>query len=290
MVTIFGYAKINLTLDILGVRDDGYHEIATVMQSLALRDELTLRQRAEGISLRVDVPGLETDARNLAYRAAALLIEECGIRGGVHIDIVKRVPVAAGLAGGSADAAAALHGMNELYGLGLTNEELCGFGARIGSDIPFSLTGGTVFATGRGEIMERLSDFPETAVLLAKPPVAVSTPWAYRSYDAHPPEKHPDNAAFLQALARGDVHACARLAVNVLQPVTEAAHPVIADYRARMRTGGAACAMMSGSGPTVFGLFADAAAAAHTAEAFRRETDAEVHLTRTAKMTMIKRT
>ena len=231
MVTIFGYAKINLTLDILGLRDDGYHEIATVMQSLALKDTLTLRRREEGIGLSVDVPGLESDERNLAYRAAALLIEACGVRGGVDIDIVKRIPVAAGLAGGSADAAATLRGMNALYDLGLTDEELCGFGAPIGSDIPFSIMGGTVFATGRGEVMRRLADFPETPVL---------------------------------------------------EPVTEAAHPVIAAYRARMRRGGAVCAMMSGSGPTVFGLFADADAAVRTFETFRAETDAEVHLTRTA--------
>jgi len=283
MVTIFGYAKINLTLDILGLRDDGYHEIATVMQSLALRDTLTLRRREEGISLSVDVPGLEADERNLAHRAAALLIEACGVRGGVDIDIKKRIPIAAGLAGGSADAAATLRGMNELYDLGLTDEELCGYGARLGSDIPFSIMGGTVFATGRGEVMRRLADFPETHVVLAKPPVAVSTPWAYRSYDAHPPEEHPDNAAFLEALAHGDIDACARLAGNVLEPVTEAAHPVIADYRARMRAGGAICAMMSGSGPTVFGLFTDADAAARTYETFRAETDAEVHLTRTAR-------
>jgi len=282
MVTIFGYAKINLTLDILGLRDDGYHEIATVMQSLALKDTLTLRRREEGIGLSVDVPGLESDERNLAYRAAALLIEACGVRGGVDIDIVKRIPVAAGLAGGGGGGGGAMWGGGGMGGVGVTDEELCGFGARIGSDIPFSIMGGTVFATGRGEVMRRLADFPETTVLLAKPPVAVSTPWAYRSYDAHPPEQHPDNAAFLEALARGDAASCAKLAVNVLEPVTEAAHPVIAAYRARMRRGGAVCAMMSGSGPTVFGLFADADAAVRTFETFRAETDAEVHLTRTA--------
>lgn len=282
MVTVFGRAKINLTLDILGVRDDGYHEIATVMQSLALADTLTLSRRTEGIALHVDVPGLTADAQNLAYRAAALIMAECGVRGGVHIDIRKRIPIAAGLAGGSADAAATLRGMNALYDLRCTDAELCALGARLGSDIPFSLVGGTVLATGRGEVMERLFDFPETVVLLAKPPVAVSTPWAYRAYDAHPPDAHPDNAAFLQALARSDVRACAALAVNVLEPVTEAAHPAVADYRARMRAGGALCAVMSGSGPTVFGLFADAAAADRTAAEFRRETDAEVHLTRTA--------
>ena len=262
MVTIRGRAKINLTLDVLGLRDDGYHEIATVMQSLALADTLTLTREESGIALTVDMPGLETDERNLAWRAAALVIEHCGIRGGVRIDIVKRIPVAAGLAGGSA--------------------ELCALGAQIGSDIPFSLMGGTVFATGRGENMKPLADFPKIHVVLAKPPVDVSTPWAYRAYDAHPPEQRPDNSAFLEALAAGDMTACMRLVGNVLEPVTERAHPIVGDYRSRMYAHGAACAMMSGSGPTVFGLFTEQESAAHTAEEFRRETGAAVYLTQTA--------
>lgn len=282
MVTIIGRAKINLTLDILGLREDGYHEIATVMQSLALADTLTLTQQKEGITLRVDLPGLEADERNLAHRAAALIMNECGVRGGVHIDIVKRIPVAAGLAGGSADAAATLRGMNELYALGLSDEDLCRLGAKLGSDIPFSIMGGTVLATGRGEIMQHLADFPATHVVLAKPSASVSTPWAYRSYDAHPPELHPDNAAFLEALTRGDRTRCIELVCNVLEPVTEAAHPVIGDYRTRMRAHGALCAMMSGSGPTVFGLFAEERAARAAAEDFRSGTDAAVHLTQTA--------
>lgn len=282
MVTILGRAKINLTLDILGLREDGYHEIATVMQSLALADTLTLTQQKEGITLRVDLPGLEEDERNLAHRAAALIMNECGVRGGVHIDIVKRIPVAAGLAGGSADAAATLRGMNELYALGLSDEDLCRLGAKLGSDIPFSIMGGTVLATGRGEIMQHLADFPATHVVLAKPSASVSTPWAYRSYDAHPPELHPDNAAFLEALTRGDRTRCIELVCNVLEPVTEAAHPVIGDYRTRMRAHGALCAMMSGSGPTVFGLFAEERAARAAAEDFRSGTDAAVHLTQTA--------
>lgn len=281
MVTILGRAKINLTLDILGLREDGYHEIATVMQSLALADTLTFSRQEEGITLTVDLPWLEADERNLAHRAAALIMKECGLRGGVHIAIAKRIPVAAGLAGGSADAAATLRGMNELYGIGLSDKELCALGAQLGSDIPFSLVGGTVLATGRGEIMQRLADFPVTSVVLAKPPVSVSTPWAYRSYDAHPPEYHPDNTAFMEALTRGDRAACAHLIGNVLEPVTEAEHPVIGDYRARMRAHGALCAMMSGSGPTVFGLFAQEQTAAAAAEVFGRETDAAVHLTST---------
>ena len=254
MVTIRGRAKINLTLDVLGLRDDGYHEIATVMQSLALADTLTLTREESGIALTVDMPGLETE----------------------------RIPVAAGLAGGSADAAAVLRGMNELYALGLSDAELCALGAQIGSDIPFSLMGGTVFATGRGENMKPLADFPKIHVVLAKPPVDVSTPWAYRAYDAHPPEQRPDNTAFLEALAAGDMTACMRLVGNVLEPVTERAHPIVGDYRSRMYAHGAACAMMSGSGPTVFGLFTEQETAAHTAEEFRRETGAAVYLTQTA--------
>ena len=281
MVTILGRAKINLTLDVLGLRDDGYHEIATVMQSLALADTLILTRQEEEITLRVDLAGLEADERNLAHRAAALIQKECGLRGGVHIDITKRIPVAAGLAGGSADAAATLRGMNELYTLGLSDDELCALGAQLGSDIPFSLMGGTVLATGRGERLHRLADFPVTVVLLAKPPVSVSTPWAYRSYDEHVPVFHPDNASFMDALEHGDRDRCVQLMANVLEPVTEAAHPVIADYRARMRAHGALCAMMSGSGPTVFGLFAEEQAAADAAEVFRKETDAAVHLTHT---------
>lgn len=142
MVTVNGYAKINLLLDILGQREDGYHEIATVMQSLALADTLTLTKQETGITLTVDLPELEADERNLAYRAAALLMRECGVRGGVHIRIDKRIPVAAGLAGGSADAAAALRGVNELYALGQSDTELCRLGAQIGSDVPFSLMEG----------------------------------------------------------------------------------------------------------------------------------------------------
>ena len=281
MVTVNGYAKINLLLDILGQREDGYHEIATVMQSLALADTLTFTKQETGITLTVDLPGLEADERNLAYRAAALLMRECGVRGGVHIRIDKRIPVAAGLAGGSADAAAALRGVNELYALGQSDAELCRLGAQIGSDVPFSLMGGTALATGRGEVLEHLPAAFDLPVVLAKPPVAVSTPWAYRSYDANPPAQHPDCAAFLRALRAGDTAACLRMSANVLEPITEAAHPVVGDYRARLRAAGAACAMMSGSGPTVFGLFTDAGDAARAAEMMRQETDADVHLTHT---------
>jgi hypothetical protein len=281
MVTILGRAKINLTLDILGMRKDGFHEIATVMQSLSLSDTLTLSRQDAGITLTVDTADLETDERNLAYRAAALIMEEYGIKGGVHIDIVKRIPIAAGLAGGSGDAAAVLRGMRTLYSLEISDDKLYELGARLGSDIPFSLLGGTVFATGRGEVMKPLAELPVISVVLAKPLVAVSTAWAYRTYDTQPSAVHPDHDSFLQALQEQDILSCARLCVNVLEPVTERRHPVIAAYRARMRAGGAYCAMMSGSGPTVFGLCPDRMTAERIAEEFRRDTEAEVYVTQT---------
>ncbi|MBQ5501766.1 MAG: 4-(cytidine 5'-diphospho)-2-C-methyl-D-erythritol kinase, partial [Selenomonas sp.] len=169
MVTVEANAKINLTLDILGKRPDGYHEVAMVMQTVGLHDTLTLEKREQGISLNINVPWLKADEKNLAWRAAALVQEEFGLTGGVHIELIKRIPVAAGLAGGSADAAAVLKGMSELYGLNLSDNKLCELGAKLGSDIPFCLLGGTMLATGRGEVLKRLPDMPETWVVLVKP-------------------------------------------------------------------------------------------------------------------------
>ena len=276
-------AKINLCLDVLSRRPNGYHDVEMVMTNIDIADVLEIRELEEKkISLICNNKDLATDETNLIYKAIVLLQKETKRDFGVEVRLEKNIPMEAGMAGGSADAAAALRGMNKLYALGLSDAELCVLGAQIGSDIPFSLMGGTVLATGRGEIMQRLADFPATHVVLATPPVAVSTPWAYRSYDANPPAEHPNNAAFLDALARGDRTRCAGLICNVLEPVTEAEHPVIGDYRARMHAHGALCAMMSGSGPTVFGLFAEEQTAAAAAAAFRQETDAAVHLTRTA--------
>lgn len=275
-------AKINLTLDVLGKRPDGYHEVAMVMQSVALADRVEVRPAAgEGIELECDLPQLGAPERNLAYRAAALLKQRCGLRRGVAIALSKRIPVAAGLAGGSADAAATLRAMNELFALGLSEAALCEIGAEIGSDVPFCILGGTRLATGRGEVLRALAPLPACHVVLAKPAVSVSTAWAYRSYDDARVAAHPDTQAVVRALAARDLTAVAALVCNVLESVTIPAHPVIAEIKARMRRGGALAALMSGSGPTAFALAPDAQCARRIAESLRRMRKVEVLLTET---------
>lgn len=171
-------AKINLALDVLYKRSDGYHEVAMVMQSVALADRVCFCEQAEGIVVSTNIPELDSPA-NLAYRAAVLIVNTCGVRRGVHITLEKRIPLAAGLAGGSTDAAAVLTGLNQLWSLGLTLERLEELAATLGSDVPFCLQGGTVLATGRGEALTPLPALPHSWVVLAKPPVDVSTAWVY---------------------------------------------------------------------------------------------------------------
>lgn len=282
MITVEGNAKINLTLDILGKRPDGYHEVAMVMQSIGLHDTLELSKIPSGIELTLDVPGLEADERNLAWRAARLLLDGEGVKGGVRIALTKRIPIAAGLAGGSADAAAVLRGVNALYELGLTQAELCAYGAKLGSDIPFTIVGGTMLATGRGEVLEALDPVPPFWVVLAKPKISVSTAWAYQHYDEQGAEQHPDNAAIIQAIAKRDRAGIASLLCNVLERVTIKQYPVIAAYKEWMMEKGALASMMSGSGPTVFGLFSAEEEARHAAAFLEEQTDADIFVCQTA--------
>ena len=282
-VEILGHAKINLTLDILGKRPDGFHEVAMVMQTVALADTVTLaRSGTEGVQLSIDVPWLKADEKNLAYRAARLMQETFAERipGGVAIHLAKRIPMAAGLAGGSADAAAVLRGMNELYGLGASEEELCTLGAQLGSDIPFTLLGGTMLATGRGEVLRRLPDFPETFVVLAKPHISVSTAWAYGAYDANPATEPPDNAAMNRALEQGDRKKAASLLNNVLERATIKKYARLTDIKEKMVEAGALASLMSGSGPTLFALAETRAQADAVAEAVRAS-DVDVFVTKT---------
>ncbi len=288
MVTIEANAKINLTLDILGKRPDGYHEVAMVMQTVGLHDTVTLEKRAQGISLNINVPWLKADEKNLAWRAAALVQEEYGLTGGVHIELVKRIPIAAGLAGGSADAAAVLKGMSELYGLNLSAKKLCELGARLGSDIPFCLLGGTMLATGRGEVLKRLPDMPETWVVLVKPRISVSTAWAYQNYDELGAERHPDNEAIQKEIARGSRKGVAKLLCNVLESVTINKYDVIERYKQMMLDKGAMASMMSGSGPTVFALAQNREQAEEIAGFMRREKNADVFVTRTFQLNRMK--
>lgn len=282
MLTVTGEAKINLTLDILGRRDDGFHEVAMVMQSIGLHDTLTLEKTCgPGIELTIDVPGLAADASNLAWRAASLMQTEYGLPGGVCIRLTKRIPIAAGLAGGSTDAAAVLRGMDALYGLHLTSAELARLGATLGSDIPFCLQGGTMLATGRGEILTRLPDLPPVWVVLAKPPISVSTAWAYKTYDASPASVHPDTEGMKQALRDADVNGVAARLANVLECATLTKYDVIRQYKELMLQNGVKASLMSGSGPTVFGITESREIAEKTADVMRKQTEAAVFVTQT---------
>lgn len=274
LLTLSANAKINLTLDILGTREDGYHEVAMIMQEISLHDTLSMGKINQGISLTIVIEGqqgtLPADESNLCWKAAALVQKEYNLQEGVEIHLTKRIPMAAGLAGGSADAAAVLKGMNHLFRLGMTEARLCELGARLGSDIPFCIMGGTMLATGRGEVLTRLPSFPRLSVVLAKPPVGVSTAWAYKTYDAGYDGPHPDNEAMLAAIHGGDAHKAAGLLCNVLEGVTETEHPVIADYKRLMMEHGAMASMMSGSGPTVFGLVREKQQAWHLADTLKK--------------------
>ena len=271
MVTVKANAKINLTLDILGKRSDGYHEGEMVMQSVGLFDTIRLARQQTGISLRMDVQGLLADETNLAWQAAQLYLDEYKIQEGVSIEIEKRIPIAAGLAGGSSDAAGVLIGMNRLFGMELTAKELCALGEQIGSDVPFCIEGGTMLATGRGEFLRRLSDLPPLFVVLAKPPVSVSTAWAYKKYDETGALYHPDTKAMIAALSEGRVDDIASGLANVLEEVTLKAHTIIEGYKRILRENGTMASLMSGSGPTVFALAKTKAEADRAAKALSKD-------------------
>ena len=267
MVSVEANAKINLTLDILGVRPDGYHEVERVMQSVGLCDTIHLARRPEGIALRMDGADLPADGTNLAWKAAHLFLDANRIESGVSVVVEKRILIAAGLAGGSTDAAGVLVGMNRLFGTGLSADELCALGEKLGSDVPFCVKGGTMLATGRGEILRRLPDLPQLFVVLAKPPVGVSTAWAYKTFDETGATRRPDTHAMIAALSEGNVAKIADGLLNVLEEATMKAHAVIGDYKRVLAENGAAASLMSGSGPTVFGLAQTRAEAGRAAKA-----------------------
>ena len=260
MLKEFARAKINLTLDILGVRADGYHEVAMILQTIELADELELKKISGGVNLKMDASGIvggeniPTDEKNLAWRAALEVQKFCGKNLGVAIELEKKIPAAAGLAGGSADAAAVIRGMNRLYELNLTENDLQTIGARVGSDVPFCIIGGTCLAEGRGEILTRLAPIKNFSVVLAKPRGEISTAWAYKNYDANPAKTHPPTEKIIVQLANGDYDAAFKNFSNVLEGVALEKIPAIADCKNKMLAAGAKVALMSGSGPTVFAL------------------------------------
>ena len=260
------YAKINLGLDVLGLRPDKYHEVAMVMQSVGLADTLTISENTE-LAMTCDNAALPAGPENLAWKAAVLMGQVANREPLVKIELQKRIFVAAGLAGGSTDAAAVLRGLNHLWQLGLSLGKLERLGAKLGSDVPFCIRGGTSLATGRGEILTPLPDLPIQTIILAKPRVAVSTPWAYREFDKQKNVRHPDVRALVTAVQQQDLDGVLRECGNVLEPVTVAKHPVLNEIKAKMRAAGVRLALMSGSGPTVFGIAPDGVVAAKVAAA-----------------------
>lgn len=251
-------AKINLGLDVLRRREDGYHDLRMIMQTVNLYDRITLKEKAEpGISVRTNLSYLPANRDNLAYRAAELLMQEAGVKAGLDIYLKKYIPVAAGLAGGSSDAAAVLVGVNRMFGLGLSKEELMRRGVRLGADVPYCVLRGTALAEGIGDKLTPLPDAPDAWVVLAKPPVHVSTAFVYGNLRADRLAVHPDIDGQIEAIRRGDLRAVADRMGNVLETVTIPACPVIDEIKACMKQQGALNALMSGSGPTVFGLFDD---------------------------------
>ncbi|WP_410985526.1 4-(cytidine 5'-diphospho)-2-C-methyl-D-erythritol kinase [Bacillus cereus] len=247
-------AKINLSLDVLGKRQDGYHEVKMIMTTIDLADRLELMElsedRIEVVSHNRYVPD---DQRNLAYQAAKLLKERFNVKKGVSISIEKTIPVAAGLAGGSSDAAAALRGLNKLWNLGLTIDELAELGAEIGSDVSFCVYGGTAIATGRGEKIEHIKTPPSCWVILAKPHIGVSTADVYGNLQLNR-VTHPDVEQMVESINSGNYKGICDAVGNVLEDVTFKMHPEVARIKAQMKRFGADAVLMSGSGPTVFGL------------------------------------
>lgn len=273
--TIKAYAKINLGLDVVGKLDNGYHEVRMVMQTVGIWDELRLERTESGILFTTDSPELPTGEENLAYRAAQLMLEHYKIPSGVRIHLRKSIPVAAGMAGGSTDAAAVMKGISCLFDLGCTLEELMELGVKLGADVPYCVMGGTALAEGIGEKLTALTAAPECHVLVARPDVHVSTKYVYEHLDGAGIKEHPDIDGIVKAIEEGSLQGILDRMGNVLESVTETAYPVIGVIKARMKELGAVNSLMSGSGPTVFGIFTDRNKAERAGERIREEQLAE---------------
>lgn len=250
------FAKINLGLDVLGKREDGYHEVRMIMQTIRMYDQLDMRKSVEpGIHLTTNKKYIPVDENNLVWRAAKLMMDTCGIMEGVSIHLHKVIPVAAGMAGGSSDAAATLVGMNRLFHCGLSKEKLMELGVQIGADVPYCVLRVTALAEGIGEKLTVLPPMPDCWILIGKPGISVSTKYVYTTLDLNTDTVHPDIDGMKKALEDGNLYGITERMGNVLQDVTIPAYPEVERIKEQMKALGAVNAMMSGSGPTVFGIF-----------------------------------
>lgn len=249
------HAKINLGLDVVGKLPNGYHEVRVVMQTVGIYDELTFSRTECGIMVTTDSEELPIEEDNLIYKAANLMKDKYDIREGIHIHLQKNIPIAAGMAGGSADAAAAMKGISRMFGLDTSLLELMELGASIGADVPYCVIGGTALAEGIGEKLTPLEPAPECFVLVAKPDINVSTRYVYERLNVAAIEKHPDIDGMVAAIGKGSLQGILDRMENVLESVTVQEYPVVDALKQRMKELGAVNSLMSGSGPTVFGIF-----------------------------------
>lgn len=264
------YAKVNLGLDVVRRREDGYHEVRMIMQTIRLFDRITLSKNSSGnITLSTNLPYLPVNEHNLVYRAIDIIRKNYHIKDGIHADIHKRIPVAAGLAGGSTDAAAAFVGMNQMFELGITQDVLMGYSVSLGADIPFCIMRGTALSEGIGEILTPLPPMPDCWFLVVKPVFSMSTKFVYEHLSLGEDTRHPDIDGIVDALSDNDLSGITSRMGNVLEQVTKQHYPDIERIKECMREYGAEEALMSGSGSTVFGIFINRGKAEKAADACR---------------------
>lgn len=271
-INLKAMAKINITIDVLGKREDGYHDVQMIMQTVNLYDKIYIKKNnTKEIVLKTNLKWLPTDEKNLVYKAAKIIMDNYNVDKGVEIKLDKIIPVCAGLAGGSSDAAATLVGMNKLFNLNIKKEELKKLGQTLGADVPYCIMRGTALAEGIGEKITRLPNMPKCYVVLAKPSVKIKTSWVYENLNLRNIKEHPDTKDVLKSLEEKDLRKIANGMCNVLESITEYEYPVISTLKKFMINKGALNAMMSGSGPTVFGIFEDFEKAKIVGEELRRK-------------------
>lgn len=280
-VIMLARGKVNLTLDVLGKYPDGYHQVEMIMQSVALADEVTLTRTKDSISLTSEHPEVPLGPENLAYKAAELLKTKYQIEDGVQIQIRKQIPVSGGMAGGSTNGAAVLVGLNQLWNLQLSQEELMRIGFQLGADVPFCILGGTAIARGKGEALEALPPAPQLWLVLVKPSFGVSTAQVYGHLDLTNLGTRPETSTMVKALATANLTEICSNLVNVLESVTLKLYPQVALIKQQMRAAGAVETLMSGSGPTVFGLARDEQHAQQVAAHLQDVVEGQIIVTKT---------